>query len=162
MFTLTKKVDYALIALSHLASNGRKIDNARAIAQRYHVPISLLMNILKGLAQEGLLRSVRGSKGGYSLAVELNSVTLHRLIEILEGPVQFVQCADPASAENGTGCDLQHVCPISRPAKRVRDRLEQFLKEITVADLALDACGCGQPMSAAPLVLNREIMESKA
>ena len=77
MIAFTRKTDYALIALASLAQEaGDPGDpaaetaplSARAIAERYAVPLPILMNVLKGLAGAELIRSTRGVKGGYILA----------------------------------------------------------------------------------------------
>ncbi len=143
MLALTKKTDYALIALSHLVANGNRVANARAIAARYHIPVSLLMNVMKLLAHKGIVRSVRGSKGGYVLAVRPEEVSLHTVILAIEGPVEFVSCVEPAGENGEASCELLSVCPISRPVRRVHDRLEQFLKDVTLTEIAVEACECG-------------------
>jgi len=144
MLTLTKKTDYALIALSHLAAHRSQVANARAIAERYHIPAALLMNIMKTLAHDGFVRSVRGSKGGYALAQDPMAITLHQVIVAIEGPVEFVKCAEPVDAGGQTSCELLEVCPVSKPVRRIHERLAQFTKEVTLAEIAADACSCGQ------------------
>lgn len=161
MLTLTKKTDYALIALSHLAANGNQVANARAIAARYHIPVALLMNVMKLLAHKGIVRSVRGSKGGYVLAVRPDEVSLHTVILAIEGPVGFVSCVE-ATGDNGeASCELLSVCPISRPVRRVHDRLEQFLREVTLTEIAAEACECGchEHTGAIPLSMARVEMK---
>jgi len=138
MLALTKKVDYSLVALCHLAQHRDRVATAREIAERYHLPQALLMNILKALAHAGVVRSSRGPKGGYELAVAAESVTLYELIEKLEGPVRLVQCAAMDDPAGGERCELIATCPISRPVRRLHRRLLQFLSEITLADIASD------------------------
>ncbi|MCK6455744.1 MAG: Rrf2 family transcriptional regulator [Phycisphaerae bacterium] len=155
MLALTRKTDYALIALAYLVQNRGEVANARAIAERYHVPVALLMNVLKTLAHEGFIRSLRGAKGGYVLAVEPDSVSLYDLIRAIAGPIRFVQCAG-AEGDGTAGadpCDLEHSCPISRPARRVHEKLEQFLKQITLADIAGDRCCGHEPSGVVPLAV---------
>src|SRR5262249_29390380 len=142
--------------LSHLASNGSSVATARAISDKYHIPPSLLMNILKELAQAGFVRSVRGAKGGYVLAVEPSEITLHELILALEGPIELVRCVDPVNKDGSASCDLMDVCPVSRPVRRVHERLEQFLKEVTLAEIAADACCCGHE-ARVPLGVTTEL-----
>src|SRR5262245_39310988 len=126
MLALTKKTDYALIALNHLAGHRNQVANARAIAERYQIPAALLMNIMKVLAHHGFVRSVRGSKGGYALALEPEAITLHQLIVAIEGPVEFVKCAEPVNANGESSCEHLEVCPVSRPIRRIHERLSQF------------------------------------
>ena len=67
MLSLTRKTDYALIALSHMAHDPEGCCSAREIATRYRVPLPLLMNILKLLTRRGFAKSARGPHGGYRL-----------------------------------------------------------------------------------------------
>jgi len=92
MLSLSKRVDYALIALAHLAERPGRISPAREIAAAYDLPLPLLMNILKELNQSGWVRSSRGTKGGYEIGVNPLAVSLHDLILMLEGPVQTTEC----------------------------------------------------------------------
>ena len=70
MLRLSKKADYALMAMKHLA---RKTDSAastsaREIAEQYDIPIELMAKVLQRLARSGLLTSHQGTRGGYTLS----------------------------------------------------------------------------------------------
>lgn len=138
MLTLTKKTDYALIALVHLARDGERSVSARKIAERYGVPLPLLMNVLKALTRGGVVRSARGPKGGYSLALRADEITLEQLIGVIEGPVRFVQCAGPHGDGSPMTCELLDTCSVRWPANRIHQRLRRFLGGITLAELAAE------------------------
>jgi len=137
MLALTKKTDYALIALTHLAKRTGELISARELAATSSVPLPMLTNILKILAQSGIVGSERGSSGGYVLKRNAASVNLHELISAVEGPFHFVQCYMAAERRKleGETCDLEHSCPIRTPAHRIQGRLEEFLKSVTLAEL---------------------------
>ena len=137
MFALTKKTDYAIIALSHMAQCPGVVCKARDIADRFHMPAALLMNVLKNLCQGELVRSTRGVKGGYALALPPDEITLDSIIQVVEGPVRFVQCAGelPAGEAN---CELLANCPVTRPVRKLHNRLKEFLKQVTLAQIAYD------------------------
>src|SRR5260370_26400232 len=63
MLKLTKKADYGLIALKHLAVNGQGSSSAKEIADTYGIPLPLLSKILQKLAKNGFLRSEHGTNG---------------------------------------------------------------------------------------------------
>ena len=65
MLSLTKKTDYALIALAYLAERPDRTVSAREIAGGFQMPVALVMNILKTLHHAKWLASTRGAKGGY-------------------------------------------------------------------------------------------------
>jgi len=137
MLALTKRIDYGLIALAHLAVHREQVA-AREIAARYRMPQALLMNVLKSLAQHGLVRSSRGSRGGYELAREPESITLNDVIEAIEGPVRLVKCAGLEGLGPTQRCELLKVCPVSGPVRRLHRRLKDFLCDVTLAEIAFD------------------------
>jgi Rrf2 family protein len=139
MLAFTRKTDYALIALAHLAQHPNECNSAREIASRYGVPLPLLMNILKLMTQQGLAQSVRGPRGGYRLAVSPDKISLNDIIVAVEGPVQLVQCVDwyqnKARGKLKSGCDLMAACPVRPAIHRVHARLVDFLSTMTLADV---------------------------
>lgn len=136
MLTLTKKVDYGLIAAVHLARAGNRVCSAREIADQHGMSHQLMMNVLKSLTQAGLVRSVRGPRGGYALAAPPASITLDEMIVAIDGDVKFVQCASEESNDDGAACDLLATCPIRSPVQRIHHQLRDFLRGITVAEMA--------------------------
>ena len=137
MLGLTKKAGYGLIALTHLAK-GREQDlsSAREIAEQYGVSVSLLMNVMKELASAGLVESVRGSRGGYRLACDPESVTLMDLVTVLDGPVRLSGCIrHEAEVNDQSPCNLIDTCPISDPIHQVQRRIADCLKQVTLAEL---------------------------
>ena len=138
MLALTKKTDYALIALSYLAKRVEGVISARELAKASRVPLPILTNILKTLAHSGMVVSERGSAGGYSLARHPESINLHELITAIEGPVHFVQCVSAGGDAHRNPCELEPCCSIRQPAHRVHGRLKEFLESVTLAELVDD------------------------
>jgi Rrf2 family protein len=149
MLALTRKAEYALIAACHLARCRRRTVSARDIAGESRIRLPLLMNVLKVLNQRGVLRSVRGSRGGYSLAVPPEELTLARLVEAVEGPARLVPCGPPYEADHERCCDLLGSCAVRMPLLKVHQQLRQFLEGVTVADVAFDeAYDSREPLAA--------------
>jgi len=140
MLALTKKAEYALVAICHLVHTSNQIVSAREIAEAHDVPLPLLMNVLKRLVGAGWVDSVRGARGGYQLVAAPERVTLAEVLEVIDGPIQFVDCAaSPANqAQNGGGCRRSDRCALRRPMVRIHKRLVELLRGITMADLAHD------------------------
>lgn len=138
---MTKKTEYALIAMAHLSRRSGEVASARDIAQRYQLRLPLLMNVLKTLQQSGLLKSVRGAAGGYWLAAPPEQVSLSRLVRAVEGPTRLVRCAPPMESEEHAGqcCELLTSCPIRAPVLKVHGYFERFLDGVTVAQIAFDS-----------------------
>ena len=141
MLALTKKTGYGLIAMTHLARlQAGQVASAREVADRYNIPTSLLMNVLKELAAAGYIESLRGPHGGYRLAVDPGQVTLADLITALEGPIRLAECiADEQGVSDDQPCRLLDSCPIADPVHRVHRRLSDFLRTVTLAEIVAPA-----------------------
>jgi len=141
MLTLTRKTDYALIALAFLAERGGRTASARQIAADRGLPVPILMNILKDLHRCGILKSSRGTKGGYQLAIDPAEYSLNELIVALEGPVHLVACAaepcEHESPEMTEHCRVTGRCAVQAPLQALHHRLVRFLKDVKLADIIL-------------------------
>src|SRR5262245_47274373 len=135
MLALTKRTEYALIALCHLARQPEAIVSARDLARAYAVRLPLLMNVLKALNQKGLVRSTRGATGGYRLSQPPEMISIVRVAEAIEGPMRLVKCVS-TEHETDSLCELIGTCPVRQPVLRVHEHLAQFLSRVSIADLA--------------------------
>jgi Rrf2 family protein len=138
MLRLSKKADYALIAMKHLALRGDADANAsasaREIAEQYDIPIELLAKVLQRLVRRGLLASHQGTRGGYHLARLPAQISLADVIQAIYGPVTVTAC----STDDGM-CEQFAKCNVRDPLWRVRERILSALGECTIAELAADA-----------------------
>ena len=134
MLRLSKKADYALIAMKHLALRAdRGSSSAREIAGLYGVPIELMAKVLQRLVQKGLLESHQGTRGGYKLARTPSQISVADVIQAIEGPVTVTAC----TTEEGQ-CEQFSKCNVRDPLFRVRERILAALGECTIAELASD------------------------
>ena len=135
MLRFSKKADYALIAMKHLAVRGDGgipgSSSAREIAGLYDIPIELLAKVLQRLVNRGLLASQQGTRGGYQLARTPALISVADVIQAIDGPVQVSAC----SSEEGN-CDQFEKCNVRDPLWRVRERILSALGECTIAELA--------------------------
>ncbi len=136
VLAVTRKTDYGLIMLVHLAGQDGALCSAREIADRYHLPLAMVTNILKALSHGGFVVSERGSRGGYRLALPAEDMSLLAVMETLEGPLKLVQCVlAPHESPNGA-CSLEAHCPIRSPLQRLHEGLRGYLEKISIADIA--------------------------
>ena len=136
MLAFTKKTGYGLIAMSHLATLADgQLASAREMAERFHVPAALLMNVLKELSAAGMVSSVRGAHGGYRLSARPEEIDLAQLVTVLEGPIRLAECLSGQAGSKQT-CMIMDHCPIVDPVHQVQRRLSDFLKTVTLADIA--------------------------
>ena len=146
MLKLSKKADYALMAMTHLAARpDRPSVSAREIAERYSIPVELLAKVLQRLAQAGLVGSHHGIRGGYRLSRAAATISVVQVIEAIEGPLTLTSCS--ASDDQ---CDQYAKCNVRDPLWKVKDRVIAALATCTIAELANDAHLGGEP---APVVL---------
>jgi Rrf2 family protein len=136
MLSITKKTGYGLIAMAYLARLGEaELASARQIAERFGVPMSLLMNVLKELAAAGYVESVRGAHGGYRLAEDPGEISLADLVTAVEGPIRLAECLRGKGRDKMI-CNVVDRCPIADPIHRVQRMLSDFLKNVTLAEIA--------------------------
>ena len=143
MLSLTRKADYALVAMADLACQEPTRVSAREIAERSHLPLSVLTNILKRLTHKGLVTSTRGAKGGYRLARRPGEITLADLIRAVESPIRFARCCHTDEGDDEGECDKEDVCRIKGPVRRVHQSLREFLGQVTLAQIAWDTVPIG-------------------
>ncbi len=135
MLRLSKKADYALMAMKHLANRGdRASSSAREIAEQYDIPIELMAKVLQRLVRRGLLTSQQGTRGGYQLARNPHNISVADVIQAIDGPVTVTAC----STEEAT-CDQYSKCNVRDPLWRVRERILTALGDCSIAELASDA-----------------------
>lgn len=151
MLRLSKKTDYALIAMKHLASQADQgAASAREIAQQYDIPVELLAKVLQRLVQRGLLVSHQGTRGGYRLARPATAISVADVIQAIDGPLTMTACSEDEPEK----CDQYSSCNVRDPLWRIKDRIVSALATCTVLDLTLDA-PAPRAAAAQPLVLRR-------
>src|SRR5215831_20842720 len=116
MFQLSKKSDYGLIALKHLAQHSGSI-SAREIAMEYKIPAPLLAKVLQKLARKGLLVSQQGMNGGYVLARDPAHISIVDVVEALEGPISITPC------ERGDDCQQLQMCSVRDPLLKIKAKV---------------------------------------
>ena len=147
MLRLSKKADYALIAMKHLAQKGGRSTSAREIAEQYGIPIELMAKVLQRLVRTGLLISTQGTRGGYTLGREPASISVADVIQAIDGPLTVTAC----STEKNT-CEQYTRCNIRDPLWQIRERIIGALGTVNLADMASD----GEPApAAAPMAVMR-------
>jgi Rrf2 family protein len=130
MFRLSKKADYGLIALKHLAQHAEESVSAREIAAQYQIPAELLAKVLQRLARKGLLASQQGTNGGYVLARDPSAISIADVVEALDGPISITPC------ERGSDCQQMTVCSVRDPLSKIRAKVVRVLGDTSIYELA--------------------------
>jgi Rrf2 family protein len=135
MLQLTKRTEYGLIALVHMADREGQIVSVREIGERYPIPRRLLAEVLKDLCRASLVDSQRGATGGYALTRSADSITLGEVVAALEGRPALANCDAPSHA-SASECGIQPVCPIRSPLHRIREGIWHLMERTTLRSLA--------------------------
>ena len=146
MLRLSKKADYALLAMRHLAANSdRDAVSAREVAESYDIPPELLAKVLQKLVRARLLASHQGIRGGYALARTPALISVADVIQAIDGPLTVTACSDLDHS-----CEQYSKCNIRDPLWRIKDRIVSALAATSVAELVSDLhrpAGGGVPMA---------------
>jgi FeS assembly SUF system regulator len=136
MFKLTKKADYGLIAMKHLAERAQvgACCSAKDLAEAYGLPQEALAKILQLLARAKLVATQRGTNGGYMLARDAREITAFQVIQAIEGPLFLTSCVSVRGR-----CDQSGSCTVREPLQRISRSIEAVLARITVSELVQDS-----------------------
>ncbi|HMP74831.1 MAG TPA: Rrf2 family transcriptional regulator [Kiritimatiellia bacterium] len=128
MLTLSKRVEYGLMAILHMADMpASELATAKLMAERYSIPAELLGKVLQALARAGVVSSTPGVHGGYRLNGPLDTVNLGRVIEAVEGPVMLTDCQ-----EDPERCGQYHTCTIKEPIQHIHAQLVRYIHNISL------------------------------
>ncbi len=137
MLKLTKKADYSLIALRHLAlpvgsEQHLRAASAKEIAEAYHIPLPILSKVLQKLGKAGFLQSVQGTNGGYKIARDPRHISVLEVIRAVDGPVILTSCF------THDRCDQSGSCTVKEPLRKVHESILKLLDSISIEALTKD------------------------
>jgi Rrf2 family protein len=155
MLKLTKKADYGLMAMKHLAEHvAQGACSAKDIAEAYGIPQEALAKILQRLAKIGLVRSQHGVNGGYTLTRDPKTISAFEVIKAIDGPLFITSCVTVRGE-----CGQSDRCTIREPLRKVNESIEQVLKNIKISQMqeepevfGLDKEARPEPKKSAELV----------
>lgn len=147
MFRFSNKTDYALLALQYLASPVESGDvSARAIAERFEIPLELLAKILQRLSRDGLIVAHKGVHGGYRLARSTDDISIAEVAQAADGPLHLT-----TFLPTETRWDQAAACTVRDPLWVVTERVQALLRVLTVADIdAFTAMAIAKQQAGAP------------
>jgi Rrf2 family transcriptional regulator, iron-sulfur cluster assembly transcription factor len=132
MMELTRKGDYAIRGIVYLARQPLdSIALLSEIATAVQVPQTFLAKIFQQFSKSGIVKSYRGTGGGFVLARPPEQITLLEVVETIEGPISPNRCV------GGPGnCDQDSTCTVHPVWLQVQQQLSQLLAGVTLKDLA--------------------------
>ncbi len=132
---ITRKVEYGLRALLYLSSQpvSRPVI-LREISKKTKIPRQFLAKILLNLMREGLVRSYRGSQGGFLLAKPAREISFLDVLEAINGPLAINRCLS-----DDYQCECEGSCSIKEVWSKAQQNLTDVLVNTTLADLIQQA-----------------------
>ena len=130
MLSLAKTTGYAVEAMSHLNPPGGEPASLRDIARRARIPYAYLAKRMPELVAAGLVRSVRGKRGGILLARQPEEITLLQISEAVEARQWLGRCLLGLVT-----CSDERACPVHNFWKDARQQIESTLRYTTLADV---------------------------
>ena len=131
---LTHLADYAVVMMTAAA---RRAPSARLSAAELSgetgVPLPTAQKLMGKLAAAGLLTSVRGVGGGFTLARGISDISLADIVEAVEGPIAMTQCA---GSDEASDCALDAHCRVKPHMGIVGAKVRGALHAVTLQELA--------------------------
>lgn len=134
MMELTRKGEYAIRGIVYLA--GKPLDKVcllSDIAAAVDVPPTFLAKIFQQFSKMGLVKSFRGTGGGFMLGRPPEKITLLEVVEAVEGPIVPNRCV-----ANAADCERSGSCNVHPVWKRVQDEVRGALKAVTLKELVTE------------------------
>lgn len=133
MLKLTKKADYGLMAMRHLAEHAAEgSHSATDLAGMYGIPQEALAKILQKLARAGLLTSQQGIHGGYMLARDARQISALEVIRAIDGPLFLTSCTNDKRGD----CEQTDRCTVREPLRRVGESIQEVLGRLSIHDMS--------------------------
>lgn len=138
---ISTRGEYGLRALMELAMEPDRALSLRDIANRQHISLDYLEQIMPMLKSAGLIRARRGAQGGYQLTRDAGTITVYDALCALEGTFDPMMCLangapqEPEGSPFPDGCGASGSCAVQEVWRQVKNVVEAVLKKITLAQL---------------------------
>lgn len=115
---ITNECDYAIRIVVCIAESGERID-AATISERTGVPVRFALKILRNLTAAGLIRSFKGTRGGYEMNRPPEEMSLYDIVRVVEGEYVFSRCLDA----QGCNCSANNCRSATCKSKKVFEEI---------------------------------------
>ena len=134
---LSTKGRYGLRAFIDLAVCGEERPvSLNSIAERQEISISYLEQLMAKLKKAGLVKSVRGVNGGYTVAKPVDEISVGEVLRALEGDLTPVECA---GIDNSQQCSSSSQCVSKIVWKRINDSINDTVNSIYIGELVKES-----------------------
>ena len=128
---ITRASEYAMLGLLALSRRpAGSVEMVDVLAHEEGVPTSFLGKIFQSLSKAGIVKSARGSGGGFSLVRTPDKITVLEVIEAVEGPIALQRCL-----ETDSDCTHREGCALCGLFSEAQDRVKEVFGRTSVAEL---------------------------
>ncbi len=129
----SRQCEYALQAVMYIAlKNEGEMTSIRELAKTLDIPYHFLAKILQDLTHKGLLTSLKGSAGGYILAMPKESITPFHIVDAIDGSAFLNNCLMGFPV-----CSDETPCSVHQGWHQMRENLASMLKSTNIYDMAM-------------------------
>jgi len=128
---ISTRIRYGARAMLELACRyGEGPIELKEIARKEDISIKYLEQVINPLRAAGLVKAIRGSKGGYALAKHPSAICLYDVVETLEGPLNLLECLhDPKACQKVSSCVTRDIW------KEISDAISKIFYSVTLEDM---------------------------
>lgn len=126
-----------------------ELTSAKEVSDLFKTPFDATARVMQVMAQKGLLRSEQGASGGYQICKDLSKVSVHDLVEMIDGPTALVKCL-----HNENPCEIKGTCNIVSPVTLLNKKLTEFYHGLSLKELlVIDRGTLTSPIASAEVTL---------
>ena len=136
MIKVSKLADYAVVALATLAQSDAAQMTAGGISLKTGLPEPTVAKVLKLLAKDSIVQSIRGVNGGYKLAMSPEAISVAKIVSAVDGPITLTACVDGSSEV----CGYQGKCSVKGRWNNVNHAIRGALESVKLSDMIVTGC----------------------
>jgi Rrf2 family iron-sulfur cluster assembly transcriptional regulator len=127
---VSKTLDYAVRSLTYMGKHPVSRFSMKEISENQHIPLNYLAKIMRRLVKKGIVRSMVGPDGGYTLRKSPREINLREVYEAIEGEFRMIDCMD-----RDTVCVLYKNCPQLPIWDKLQVSMIKILESTTLEDM---------------------------
>ena len=133
MKLVTRDTDYAVRALSFIASSESDVTSVSDIQNALKMPRPFLRKILQTLQKKGILSSFKGKGGGFQLAMPPDQIYLTDVMEAFQGPIKLTECLFRKKI-----CPKVKTCPLKKKIDKIQKYVAEELRSVTLSEILIE------------------------
>ncbi len=123
--------DYGVVIMSEMARIEGRVMTAPDLSLYTGLKVPTAAKILRLLAKNDLLVSIRGAHGGYRLDRKPTQISIAEIVRVLEGPVAVTSCVDTSHDD----CSVEECCPMRGGWEKINRAINAAMEEVTLSDM---------------------------